>query len=179
MKSWLPKWNRPSQAANATLWMASPSAARKTGAARVTTVNQETVRYLEIFFGGLCVFLFLLSVAGAWKGEASWRSALLIFIFIAVNLSLYHLALRSPHPLRVVALHTALGWILCPIVYISVDGALVPWWPGYVVMGLSGAILWGLILPKPLWARLVLLFYLLNMAAATGLRPPPPDSRGV
>src|SRR5215467_2068603 len=144
MKPWFAKWNRATPAANATMWMASPGAAMKAGPARVTTVNQEIRRYVEIFFGGLCIFLFLLSLANAWSGATTWRTPLFIFIFISVNLALFHLALRASNPLPIIVLQTISGWVLCPAIYLATDGASAPWWPGYAVMGLSAAVFWGL-----------------------------------
>src|SRR5262249_53723928 len=99
------------------------------------------------------------------------------FIFISVNLALFHLALRASNPLPIIVLQTISGWVLCPAIYLATDGASAPWWPGYAVMGLSAAVFWGLALPKPIWARLVLFSYLLNMGVATWLGVPAPNWR--
>lgn len=162
-------------ASNATVWMAAPSVVKGGVPARATTVNQEILRFLALYFGSLCLFLLLLSVGFALRGDTSWRTVILISVFVLVNAALYYWSLRSTNPMRVLIVQTVIGGILCPLVYLYSDGKLAPWWPGYAVMAFSGAIAWGLNTDKPLWGRLVLLYYLLNYAIATFLAVPHPD----
>jgi|GEM_PF-6855963 len=166
MLQWLKKLERKQMAPAATVWMASPSPARAKEKARLTTVNQEILRFVELFFGGLCVFLWSVSL-GSWIQElTSWISVLVISIFAAANIFFLHLAFRYAERLHFVLIQPVLGGILCPLAYLFVDGILAPWWPGYAVMCLSGVILVGLATENLNWGRLVVLYYLVGMFLA-------------
>ncbi|HCU25534.1 MAG TPA: hypothetical protein DF383_11015 [Deltaproteobacteria bacterium] len=161
-------------ASNATVWMAAPAKVAGKSHARVTTVNQEILRYITFFFGGACLFLFLLALGFAWHGDTSRRSAAIIGIFVAINLGLFVFALRSRRPFRALVIQTLLGGVLCPLAYLSTDGLLARWWPGYAILGFSGAVAWGLHTSNINWGRLVLLYYLANLSLTAWLAPVKP-----
>ena len=152
-------------ASNATMWMASPTST--TGPARVTTVNQEILRYITYFFGGFSLVLLLIALAFAIRDETSWKSVGLVGAVTLLNLGFDFWALHSKNPLRLLVVQTFLGGLLCPLAYLGTDGALAPWWPGYALMSFSGAVAWGLEMSSPLWGRFVLLYYMVNFVLAT------------
>ncbi|MCE9625329.1 MAG: response regulator [Deltaproteobacteria bacterium] len=149
--------------ANATLWMAAPSSPNPSAPQRSTTVNQEILRFVAFFFGGCCLFVLLLAVFFAWRGETHWKSALWIFIFSASNILFYTLSWRSSRPFRFLVAQTLFCGILCPLVYLKTDGVLALWWPGYAIMAFGGAVAWGLQTSTPRWSRLVLFYYLVSL----------------
>ncbi len=159
-------------ASNATLWMASPSRAK--GKFKATTVNQEILRYLAITFGGLCLFFFILALFSAWQVLTTWKSAGIVFIFLLVALGLYFWPLFSSNSFRILVIQTAVAMFLCPFTYLAVEGNIAPWWPGYVILGLSQAVAWSLYLSRTLWAKLILAAFLVNLILTTllGLSDP-------
>ncbi len=161
-------------AANATVWMAAPSNLTGGGQARSTTVNQEILRYITFFFGGGCILLLALAVIFAFRDETSWRSVGIVAGFVAVNAGLYAWALYSQSPFRALIVQTILGGILCPLAYLGTDGILALWWPGFAILSFSGAIAWGLQTSNPWWGRLILAYYLGNMALTSLLVSPQP-----
>lgn len=160
-------------ASNATLWMASPSKTK--GKAKPTTVNQEILRYIAIFFGGLCTIIYLLALLTAWQGGTSWQSAHLILAFTMLSLGLHLWVLYSAKPFTPMIVQTIVGAVICPITYLAVDGVLAPWWPGYVLIGFSSAVAWSLYLSRTLWAKLILAFFIFNLAVTTLLGVPDPN----
>ncbi|KAB2841344.1 response regulator [bacterium] len=162
-------------AANATVWMAAPSAAKGGGPAKATTVNREILRYIAIYFGGMGLLFLLLALGAAGVGKANWFTVGLILVFVAANLGLYLWAYFSTKPFPILVAQTALGGALCPVVYLLAEGILAPWWPGYAIMALSGSVAWALQSAKPMWARLVLAYYLVNLILASWLGLPKVD----
>ena len=100
--------------ASATVWMASPAASAGPQKAKVTTVNEEVLRHIEWIFGGLCVGLLLWAGFQAWQRHVSLRSLLVISVFSAVNLAIYHWIRRRPGTQTPLIFHTALGMLICP-----------------------------------------------------------------
>lgn len=162
-------------AANATVWMAAPSAAKGKGQAKATTVNREILRYIAIYFGGMGLLFLLLALGAVWVGKTTWFTVGLIFVFVAANLGLYLWAYLSTKPFPILVAQTALGGLLCPAAYLFAEGILAPWWPGYAIMALSGSVAWALQSAKPMWARLVLAYYLVNLILASWLGLPRVD----
>ncbi|MEO0601384.1 MAG: SpoIIE family protein phosphatase [Myxococcota bacterium] len=120
---------------------------------------QEALVATDIYFGGFCVVMLVISGIGWWQGEVGAVTIGVLFLYLLANaaVSQFSLVARNAHTSE--AGRAVVGLIIAPLAYIVVDGPLAPWWPGFLIMALGGSVVLGLLTGRPRWGRIVVGYY--------------------
>lgn len=130
---------------------------------RFTEGHTEALFATDAFFGGFCMVMLAAAVWGAWAGVMTWLSAGAVFGFLVANVVLSQISLQVKNPYAVEVGRLVVGGVISPAAYLLVDGPIAPWWPGFLIMALGGAVVLGLLTGRPVWGRLVVVWYLVIM----------------
>lgn len=131
--------------------------------------HREALVATDASFGGACALSLILAMFTWLNGESSYMAPLAILGFLACNVVVSQISLRVSNAYYVEVLRAVAGFLIVPGAYILVDGPLHPWWLGAMINSLGGAIVLGLLTKKPLWGRIISLYYVVLLGAAVWL----------
>ena len=134
--------------------------------------HHQALRATDRFFGGFCVFMTVVTFVAWYRGEVTWRTPLMIVVFLVGNALLSQLSLRRTNTYdtsyAIERARAVVGALIAPAAYVLVEGPFTqPWWPGFLIMSLGGAIVLGLLTGSPRWGRLLVVYYVALMLAST------------
>lgn len=134
---------------------------------RLAESHRRPLAIVEILFGIFTLLMVFVTVPELiWHG-GSWHNLAVLLGFLLANLIFSAFSVRSSNPRRVEIGRSVLGGALALGSYLLVEGPLHPWWPGFLIMCLSGSIILGVLTQSPVWSRLVVAYYLVLLALAT------------
>ena len=134
---------------------------------RLTAGHQQALQATDIFFGGFCALITLVAAVGWWRGEVPAITVFAVLGFLVANAVLSQVSIRTQHPYRVEVGRLVVGGVVAPVVFLLVDGPMEPWWQGFLIMALGGAIVLGLITQRAFWGQLIVAYYLVLYLAVT------------
>ena len=62
---------------------------------RLTSDHKEVLKWVDVFFGGFCGLMFLLALGQWLAGGGSWHSIAAIGVFLAANVAISQVSVRS------------------------------------------------------------------------------------
>jgi serine phosphatase RsbU (regulator of sigma subunit) len=138
----------------------------------LTEGHHEALKATDRFFGGFCVLMAVVTLVAWQRGTVSWRTPAVIVVFLIANALLSRLSLRRTNTYQtsyaVERARAVVGGIIGPAAYVLVEGPFrQPWWPGFLIMSLGGAIVLGLLTGSPTWGRLLVIYYVVLMVLST------------
>ncbi|HEX2574334.1 MAG TPA: PP2C family protein-serine/threonine phosphatase [Polyangia bacterium] len=133
--------------------------------------RRRTLTAMESALGAFVVFMLVLAVVGYLLGEGQASDPIALTAFLVINGIIGRLSLRSSASLRLEVLRVVVGGATAVGAYCFIRGPLSPWWPGFLFMSLEGSIILGLIQQRPLWGRLLVLYYALLLVVMALLSP--------
>ncbi len=148
------------------------------GASRLAEGYQRALAAADILFGAFVVLMVVIAGVARLRGDAPLTDLLALVVFLAVNLAIGEAARRVRRPYLMEILRLILGGIVTFVACTLVTGPLAPWWQGFMVMSLGGAIGFGLLTQKPLAGRIAVGYYVALYVGARLLRPGPIEPYG-
>lgn len=127
---------------------------------KLTDGHQQALAAADAFFGAFCILMLAVSIYFWWTGTGSWVSPVVIFAFLLSNVALSVVSQVAKNPYAVEMARPIVGAIVCPMAYVLVDGPIAPWWPGFLIMSLGGAVVLGLLTGKPIFGRVLVGYYI-------------------
>src|SRR3989442_413257 len=100
--------------------------------------HRPVVLAADACFGGFCAVMLVLVTAAWLQGRSSWHGVAAIALFLVANVVVSQASIRSRRPMRVEAARAAVGAVVAPLAYFTVDGPFAPWWPGFLIMCAGG-----------------------------------------
>lgn len=108
--------------------------------------------------------------AVAWaRDEADLAPALAIGGLLVVNLAASRHPARWRDPLRVEFVRAAFGAFLAPVAYLVSTKPFGHWWPGFLLMCLTGSITVGVLSGSPRASRILVTYYMVLFAASVAI----------
>ena len=147
----------------------------RVGAARLADGYRHALMAADVFFGAFVILMVVISAVAWARGDASLGDLLGVFAFLVLNVVLSEVSRRTNAPYHMEAVRHLLGGSLTAVIYTQVAGPLAPWWPGFMVLSLGGAIGFGLLTQRTFWGRVAVVYYLSLFGVAELLRPGPFD----
>lgn len=134
--------------------------------------HHQALRATDRFFGGFCLFMTVVAFVAWYRGEVTWRTPVMIVVFLVGNALLSQLSLRRTNTYvtsyAIERARAVVGAVIAPAAYVLVEGPFTqPWWPGFLIMSLGGAIVLGLLTGSPHWGRLLVVYYVALMLGST------------
>ena len=137
------------------------------GEVRFAERHHETLSAMDVIFGLYNALMLLLTVVAWLCGEMSPRGPLILLFFLISNALISVVSRRIHNPIRAEVVRAVVGAIIAPLAFLSLDGPLSGWWPGFLIMCLGGCIVLPLITQRPLHAMLLVIYYLAIYTVAT------------
>ncbi len=129
----------------------------------LSKAHDVVVSATDAFFGGFCVLSLLLAGASWYAGDATWRAAAGVGVFLIANIVVSQLSLRSSRPYHVEIGRAVTGGLIAPLAYVLTDGPVAPFWPGFLIMCLGGSMVLGLLTGLAFWGRVLVAYYCVLM----------------
>ena len=130
----------------------------------VSTLKDDAPRRLLFAVDAILVVFCTLSTivaAIAWaRGEAEPWPALAIGALLVVNLGASRAPIRWRDPMRVEIARAAFGAVLAPAAYLVSTKPFGHWWPGFLLMCLTGTVTVGVLSGSPRASRVLVTYYM-------------------
>lgn len=106
----------------------------------------------------------------AWaRGDADAAPVLAIGALLVVNLAASRHPARWRDPLRVEIVRAAFGAVLAPAAYLVSTKPFGHWWPGFLLMCLTGSVTVGVLSGSPRASRILVTYYMVLFAASVAI----------
>ena len=106
----------------------------------------------------------------AWaRDEADLEPALAIGALLIVNLAASRHPARWRDPMRVEFVRAAFGALLAPVAYLVSTKPFGHWWPGFLLMCLTGSVTVGVLSGSPRASRILVTYYMVLFAASVAI----------
>lgn len=141
------------------------------GKKRLAGGYRHALTAADVFFGAFVILMVAIAAISWLRGDAPLTDLLMMVAFLFVNIVLSEISRRSGRPDRIEHVRMVVGGIVTTAGYLIVRGPLAPWWPGFMVLSLGGAIGFGLLRQKPHWGRIAVAYYLSLFVGAELYQP--------
>ncbi|MEY2423253.1 MAG: adenylate cyclase [Acidimicrobiaceae bacterium] len=106
----------------------------------------------------------------AWaRGDADAAPALAIGALLVVNLAASRSPARWRDPMRVEIIRAAFGAVLAPVAYLVSTRPFGHWWPGFLLMCLTGSVTVGVLSGSPRASRILVTYYMALFAVSVAI----------
>ncbi len=129
-------------------------------------------RLLFVADAVLVVFCVASTVVAAvsWaRDEADAAPVLAIGALLVVNLAASRHPARWRDPMRVEIIRAAFGAVLAPVAYLVSTKPFGHWWPGFLLMCLTGSVTVGVLSGSPRASRILVTYYMALFAVSVAI----------
>lgn len=116
-----------------------------------------------------CVLSTVVAAISWAKGDSDIAPAIAIGGLLVVNLAASRHPLRWREPLRVEIVRAGFGAVLAPVAYLVSDKPFGHWWPGFLLMCLTGSITVGVLSGSPRASRILVTYYMVLFAVSVAI----------
>jgi len=123
----------------------------------------------DVVLVSFCALSSIVATISWAKGDSDIAPALAIGGLLVVNLAASRHPLRWREPLRVEIARAAFGAVLAPVAYLVSDKPFGHWWPGFLLMCLTGSITVGVLSGSPRASRILVTYYVVLFAVSVAI----------
>jgi class 3 adenylate cyclase len=124
---------------------------------------------MDTILVSFCVLSTIVAAVSWARGDADGRPAIAIGALLVVNLTASRHPARWREPLKVEITRAAFGAVLAPAAYLVSDKPFGHWWPGFLLMCLTGSITVGVLSGSPRASRVLVTYYMALFAVSVAI----------
>ena len=118
---------------------------------------------------GFCTLSTIVAAVAWAQGDADAAPVLAIGALLIVNMAASRHPARWRDPLRVEIIRAAFGAVLAPVAYLVSTKPFGHWWPGFLLMCLTGSVTVGVLSGSPRASRILVTYYMVLFAASVAI----------
>jgi class 3 adenylate cyclase len=123
----------------------------------------------DVVLVGFCVVSTIVAAIAWARGDADAAPSLAIGALLVVNLAASRHPARWRDPMRVEIVRAAFGAVLAPVAYLVSTRPFGHWWPGFLLMCLTGSVTVGVLSGSPRASRILVTYYMVLFAASVAI----------